>query len=80
MPASAVSQVAVEIEHPKGPTEYVKMAIGRTGASWVGRAGPMTDGNAVLHVGYVSQGKSALEDVSGSALMAAAKGAGHHGH
>jgi len=80
LPASAASQLAVEIEHPKSETEYLAMAIDRTGGFWTGSSKPLTDGGSVLHIGFVMQGKPALVDVPGASLIAAAKNAGHHGH
>ncbi|AKH42616.1 hypothetical protein FHS61_000386 [Altererythrobacter atlanticus] len=80
LPASAASEVAVEIEHPKARTEYVAMSIDRTGGFWRGNSQPLTDKGAVLHIGVVSQGRGALKDVPASQVIAAMNNAGHHGH
>jgi len=81
LPASAVSQVAVEIAHPGQKTEYVTMKIDPTGVFWTGPSRPLSDAASVLHVGFVVQGASALADVKGAAVIAAArKGPAHHGH
>ncbi|WP_374575743.1 hypothetical protein [Phenylobacterium sp.] len=82
LPASAVSQVAVEIEHPGKKTEYVDMRIDPTGVFWTGTGAPLADAGSVLHVGFFAKGKSALADVKGAAVIAAAKKGPehHHGH
>lgn len=83
LPASAISEVAVEIEHPGAPTEYVKMAIDRTGGAWQGKSKPLTDGKAIVHIGYVYANKPALLDVPAQKIIAAAgksSGKAHHGH
>ncbi|MCP5411394.1 MAG: hypothetical protein H6924_04560 [Alphaproteobacteria bacterium] len=82
LPASALSQVAVEIAHPGLKTEYVDMQIDPTGVFWTGKTAPLTDAKATLHVGFVRQGKSALVDVAAAKVIAAAKAPkdAHHGH
>ncbi len=73
LPATAVSQVAVEIETPGQKTDYVDMAIDPTGVFWVGRNKPVTDPKSMMHVGFLAHGKSALVDVPGTRLLAAEK-------
>ena len=82
LPASAVSQMAIEIERPGLKTEYVDMAIDPTGVFWEGKCQPVTDPKSVLRVGFMLRGKSALTEVSGESLLAAGKkGVGKsHGH
>ena len=73
LPASAVSQVAVEIEYSGGKTDSVDMAIDPTGVFWVGKSAPLTDPKAVLRVGYSFHGAPATVEAPGAALIAAAK-------
>lgn len=73
LPASAVTDVAAEIEHPGGKTDSVDMAIDPTGVFWTGKAAPLTDAKAVLHVGFSFHGAAAMVDVPGASLIAAAK-------
>ena len=73
LPASAVSQVAAEIEHPGGKTDEVDMDIDPTGVFWTGKAVPLGDPKAVMRVGFTFQGAPATVEVPGAALIAAAK-------
>ena len=82
LPASAVSQVAVEIEHPGAKTDYVDMAIDPTGVFWAGKSAPLSDAKSILHIGFSFQGTPAALALPGSALIAAAKKKPekHHDH
>lgn len=82
LPASAVSQVMVEIEHPGARTDYVDMAIDPTGVFWTGKSQPLSDAKSVLHVGFTFHGSAANVEVPGAPLIAAAKKGPekHHGH
>lgn len=72
LPASAVTDVVVEVAHP-GKTEAVDMAIDPTGVFWQGKAPPLTDAKAVLRVGFVYRDTPGLVEVPGDKLIAAAK-------
>jgi hypothetical protein len=73
LPASAVSQVAAEIEHPGGKTDTVEMDIDPTGVFWTGKSTPLSDAKAVLRIGFSFHGAQATVEVPGAALIAAAK-------
>jgi hypothetical protein len=73
LPASAVSQVAAEIEHPGGKTDSIDMGIDPTGVFWTGKSIPLSDAKAVLRVGFSFHGAPAMVEVPGAALIAAAK-------
>lgn len=75
LPASAVSQVVVEIAHPGARTEYLDMAIDPTGVFWAGKALPLTDAKSVLHVGFSFHGAGASVEVPGAPVIAAARAA-----
>ena len=80
LPASAISRPSVEIEHPRGPTEYPAMTIGRSGEMWTGACRPLTDTGAIVHVGFAYRGQSLLADIPAREVIAAARDKGHHGH
>lgn len=87
LPASAVSQMAVEIERPGQKTEYIDMAIDPTGVFWTGKSGAVVDPKGVVRIGFMMRGRSALVEVPVAPLLTAQKragqkaaGAGHHGH
>jgi hypothetical protein len=73
LPASAVSQVAAEIEHPGGKTDTVDMDIDPTGVFWAGKSAPLGDPKAVLRIGFSFHGAPATVEVPGAALISAAK-------
>lgn len=73
LPASAVTQVAAEIEYPGGKTDTVDIAIDPTGVFWTGKAAVLTDAKAVLRIGFNFQGAPATVEVPGAPLIAAAK-------
>ena len=73
MPASTVKQVAAEIEYSGGKTETVDMAIDPTGVFWAGKSAPLTDAKAMLRVGFSFESAPVILEVSGAALIAAAK-------
>lgn len=70
LPASAISQVDVEIAPASGKTQYLSMAIDPTGVFWMGKPQPL-DGKNVIRVGFVRGGKSALLDVPAEPVLAA---------
>jgi hypothetical protein len=73
LPASAVSQVAVEIDHPGARTDAIDMAIDPTGVFWTGKSLPLTDAKSVVRVGFSFNGAQGLVEMPGTALIAAAK-------
>jgi len=72
LPASAVTDVAVEVAH-SGKTDAVDMVIDPTGVFWQGKAAPLADDKAVLRVGFVFHGAPGLVEVPGDKLIAVAK-------
>jgi len=82
LPASAVSQVAVEIAHPGAKTDYVEMAIDPTGVFWTGKSQPLTDAKSVVRIGFTFHGSSANVELASAPLIAAAKKGPpkHHEH
>ena len=83
LPASAVSQMEIEIERPGAKTEYVVMAIDPTGVFWLGKSQPINDPKSVVRIGFVLRGKSGMVEATGTALLAAGKmaaGAHRDGH
>jgi hypothetical protein len=73
MPASAISQVQVEVARPGQKTEYIDLAIDPTGVFWIGKSQPLAEPKSVMRVGFVTRGKSALVEVPGERLIAASK-------
>ena len=76
LPASAVSQMEIEIERPGAKTEYVAMAIDPTGVFWFGKSQPITDPKSAVRIGFVLRGKPGMVEATGTALLAAGKMAG----
>jgi hypothetical protein len=76
LPASAVSQMEIEIERPGAKTEYVAMTIDPTGVFWFGKCQPITDPKSVARIGFVLRGKPGMVEATGTALLAAGKMAG----
>ena len=73
LPASAVSQVAVEIDHPGAKTDAVDLSIDPTGVFWTGKSAPLTDAKSTVRVGFSFNGAAGLVELPGTALIAAAK-------
>lgn len=73
LPASAVTDVDVEIDHPGAKTDAVTMAIDPTGVFWQGKAAVLADPKAILRVGFVFQGAPGLVELPGGKLIEAAK-------
>ncbi|MDB5689849.1 MAG: hypothetical protein JWL91_1725 [Sphingomonas bacterium] len=63
LPASAASEISVEIDRPGRKTEYVTMLPDRTGTLWTGASQPIPDPKSVIRVGSVVRGASALIEV-----------------
>ncbi len=86
LPASAVSDVAVEVDHPGARTDAVDVTIDPTGVFWMGKSAPLSDAKAIVRVGFTFHSAPGLVEVPGAALIAAAKkgppkkAAAHHDH
>jgi hypothetical protein len=76
LPASVVSDVAIEIERPGSKPETVTMAIGATGECWEGRAAPVKEVDTTLHLAFVFQGEPVVMSFPASSLLTANKAAG----
>lgn len=75
LPASIVSDVAVEIERPSGVMETVNMTISDSGECWQGRSKPVKEAKASIHLAFVYQGQAAVLSLPAEALLNAGKGA-----
>lgn len=73
LPASAVSQVVVEIDHPGAKTDAVDLSIDPTGVFWMGKSAPLTDAKSTVRVGFSFNGAAGLVELPGTALIAAVK-------
>jgi len=88
LPASAASEISVEIDRAGQKTEYVTMRPDPTGTLWTGASKPVTDPKSVVRVGSVVRGTSALIEVpraqfpvyGKAAVKSAAKAGAKHGH
>ncbi|WP_420141816.1 hypothetical protein [Sphingomonas sp.] len=60
LPASAATDLSVEIDRPGAKTEYVTMRPDPTGTLWTGASKPVPDPKSVIRVGTVIRGASAL--------------------
>lgn len=77
LPASAASDISVEIDRPGKKTEYVTMRPESTGTLWMGNSQPVTDPKSIIRIGTVVKGVSGLIEVPRSQFpvyKAAAKG------
>lgn len=63
LPASAVSDLSVEIARPRAKTEYLTMKPDPTGTLWMGASKPVTDPKSIIRVGTVVGGQSGLIEV-----------------
>jgi hypothetical protein len=79
LPASVVSDVAIEIERPSSKPETVTMAIGTTGECWEGQGAPVKEVDTTLHLAFVLQGEPVVVSFPASDLLTANKAA-QHGH
>lgn len=82
LPASAASELSVEIDRPGKKTEYVTMRPDPTGTLWTGKSQPVSDPKSVIRVGTVVRGVSALIEVPRSQFPKYGKPAakGKHAH
>ena len=58
LPASAASDVSVEIDRPGAKTEYVTLKPDSTGTLWTGESRPVADPKSIVRIGTVVQGQS----------------------
>ena len=63
LPASAATDISVEIHPPAGRTEYVTMRPDPSGTLWTGSSAPVSDPKAIVRVGTVIGGQSGLIEV-----------------
>ena len=63
LPASAATDISVEIHPPAGRTQYVTMRPDPSGTLWTGASAPVTDPKAVVRIGTVIAGQSGLIEV-----------------
>jgi hypothetical protein len=68
LPATAASDLSVEIDRPGQKTEYVNMKPDRSNTLWMGDSKPVTDPKSVVRVGTVVQGQSGIIEVPRSAF------------
>jgi hypothetical protein len=85
LPASAASELSVEIDRPGAKTEYVTMTRDPSGTLWTGNSKPVTDPKSIVRIGTVVQGASGLIEVPRAKFpvyeTAAAKGGkARHAH
>lgn len=70
LPAVAVSDVVVEIEHAEGEAEYPTMRISDEGDHWFGESGLVEHPESVVRVGFLYEGEPWMLDLPVSYLMA----------
>lgn len=80
LPASAASDVSVEIDRPGVKTEYVTLRRDPTGTLWTGDSKPVADPASVVRVGSVIGGASALVEVPRAKFPVYGKPAAEAGH
>jgi len=73
LPASSVSDLAVEIDRPGALSEAVEMAINATGDYWQGKSAPVGMGDSTMNIAFVFRGDPIVVSVPTSNLMPAAK-------
>jgi hypothetical protein len=57
MPASVVSDVAIEVDRQQGEVERIPLAIDAAGECWEGRGAPVKALDASIHVGFTFKGE-----------------------
>ena len=81
LPASAASDVSVEIDRPGQKTEYVTMRPDPTNSLWTGSGRPAPDPKSVIRIGCVVAGDSALIEIPRAQFPVYGKPkAKQHGH
>jgi len=73
LPASSVSDVAVEIDRPGAKPESVAMAIDATGEYWQGKSAPIGAGDSTMNIAFVFLGNPIVVSMPTSGLLPAAK-------
>jgi hypothetical protein len=68
LPASVVSDVAVELERA-GKRQNVDMAINQNGDAWVGQSAPVKADGTTLHLGFVFRGEPSTVSFPATSLM-----------
>jgi hypothetical protein len=63
LPATAASDLSVEIDRPGQKTEYVTMKPDPTSTLWTGNSKPVDDPKSIVRVGSVVQGESELIEI-----------------
>jgi hypothetical protein len=79
LPASAASDLVIEIERTGGKPETVPMTIGATGECWAGRSAPIKDAEAILHLAFLFQGNPIVLSFAAASLLTGNKTAGAGG-
>ena len=69
LPASVVSQVAVEIERPAGKSESVTMRLSAGGDYWEGKAKAAITPTSMLHVAFVFQAEPVVVNLPADTLL-----------
>ncbi len=80
LPASAASDISVEIDRPGRKTEYVTMKPDATGTLWTGPSEPVTDARSVVRIGTVVGGQSGLIEVPRAQFPVYDEHGEHHAH
>lgn len=63
LPASAASELSVEIDRPGTKTEYVAMRPDPSNSLWTGASRPVTNSKSIVRIGTVVAGAPALIEV-----------------
>jgi hypothetical protein len=69
LPASVVSQVAVEIEKSPGKSETVAMGLSAGGDYWEGKAKTPVTAASMLHVAFVFQAEPVVVNLPANTLL-----------
>ncbi len=75
LPASSVSDLAVEIDRPGAMSEPVAMAIDDTGDYWQGKSAPVGMGGSTINIAFVFRGDPIVVSVPTSNWVSAAQSA-----
>jgi len=75
LPASAASELSVEVDRPGSKTEYLKMIPDPTNTLWTGPGRPVDDPKSIVRVGIVVQGSSELIEIPRAQFPVYAKAA-----
>jgi hypothetical protein len=73
LPASSVSDLAVEIERPGAMSEAVAMTIDATGDYWQGKSAPVGKGDSTMNIAFVFRGDPILVSVPTSNVLSEAQ-------